>query len=256
MGKHITYEWSEVICRIHQRYQGKWNDIMADPEIKALGLERHSLQHHVSYKRRRHPNSNTESFGSSSSSEEEEEEEEFELVRIAGRKKGTGNIPTKWYAIYSDGDERWVPENCFVDLDGTANALFINFQSDHPNNDDVKIIVNAKKRSLMDELEHRETKKQKTIVIEEEEKPIQQRKILLKIPPPVIPPDKKTVCLQMVQELLVETEKEKIGLEREVSLLRQEISIVRQGLEEVLALIRPLVVPNGHGPLSYSRINK
>lgn len=261
MGKHLTAEASELLCRVFRHHKGKWDHIMADPEIKALGVERWNLQHHMAYKKRlsskgvkgRHEKRTISQTGSSSSSSASsassssssvDEEEEFELLAITGRKKAQGKTPGKWYAVYSDGDERWVPASCFIDLDGASNELFLKFQANHPGDDYIKPqpLQNEKKRPLMLKVDEPEKKRK----IEHEEVP--QNKIVLKMPlttspalkqpskeqqPPImekaevrqtpIKSSKKLVCLKMLQELV----EEENGLESEATRLGEELEKMR-----------------------------
>lgn len=55
MGKHITKANSVTICRVYKEHKGKWDKIMADPEIKAMGLQRHQIERHLSYKKSQLP---------------------------------------------------------------------------------------------------------------------------------------------------------------------------------------------------------
>ncbi len=147
MGKHVKAEESKIILRVYAKHVGDWNGMMADPEIVKLGYERHTLQHHLDYKKRaaKKPRQRNlrrlmvertdQPLASAKEDDDDVEEgEEFELVAITARKLGN---PTKWYAVFSDGDERWLPENCFIDSDGTVSELFTQFQEDHPKHKDV-----------------------------------------------------------------------------------------------------------------------
>lgn len=280
MGKHINTTASKTIARVHKQHQGVWNDIMADPAIRTLGFERHTLQTHVSYLKRKSRTdkenySATDSFCSSSASSSEEE---FELMAITARKKGIGNIPTKWYAVYSDGDERWLPQNCFVDIDGTANTLFVKFQEDHPENNDVKLLPKVtKKRSLMDELEEKNGLLKKTKLNSVEPEKPKTNKILLKMLPssplhtttttttinssvqhtkatttavepspvaatvPIEPPlsqPTKKVVCLEMMKQIVEEDSQVSLLRREVGSLRREIGVMKHTLDELAGLIR------------------
>lgn len=241
MGKHLTPEASAMFQRVYEHHNGKWDNIMADPEIKALGVERWNLQHHMAYKKRRKNkktkgvkrSSVTESFGSASSSssssseENEEEEEEYELLAITGRKKGYGKTPAKWYAVYSDGDERWVPATCFIDLDGTTNEMFLQFQAKHQGDDYIKPIPisSTKKRAatvMLEEKEvHEERKKQR--ISEEEKQPLIT---------------KKEACIQILHALVMEEE----DLVEEIRVIKEEIRDMRQDiiarLEEIAKLFK------------------
>jgi hypothetical protein len=53
MGKHINRASSVTLSRLYKQYEGKWDKIMADTEIKALGYQRHQLEQHLSYQRRK-----------------------------------------------------------------------------------------------------------------------------------------------------------------------------------------------------------
>lgn len=55
MGKHITKAQSSTICRVYKQTKGKWDKIMADPDIKSTGLQRHQVERHVNYKKSQLP---------------------------------------------------------------------------------------------------------------------------------------------------------------------------------------------------------
>jgi len=55
MGKHINKANSVIICRLYKEYKGKWDKIMANAEIKAMGYQRNQIEHHLSYKKRQLP---------------------------------------------------------------------------------------------------------------------------------------------------------------------------------------------------------
>jgi hypothetical protein len=89
-------------------------------------------------------------------------EEESPLVSIAGRKIGQGKIPTRWFACFSDGENRWEKESFFVSLDGTTNAIFESFEEDYPDGDDVQPpSPQPKKRTDLVEQKERVVKKPK-----------------------------------------------------------------------------------------------
>ena len=52
MPKNITKEESTLICKKFHDYEGRWDNIMEDKEIKALGFSRYKLQCHVNYKKK------------------------------------------------------------------------------------------------------------------------------------------------------------------------------------------------------------
>ena len=65
-------------------------------------------------------------------------EEEYQLVSIIGRKIGQGKTPTRWFANFSNGEERWEKESYFVGLDGVTNPIFEAFEEEHPHDDDIQ----------------------------------------------------------------------------------------------------------------------
>lgn len=89
-------------------------------------------------------------------------EEEYQLVNIIGRKIGQGKTPTRWFANFSNGEERWEKESYFVGLDGVTNPIFEAFEEEHPHDDDIQPPPQHKKRSNLDPIEKEKvTKKPK-----------------------------------------------------------------------------------------------
>jgi len=89
-------------------------------------------------------------------------QEETSLASIRGRKIGQGKTPTRWFATFTDGEERWERESYFVGIDGATNPIFEGFEEEHPNEDDVQP-PQTKKRPNSDPVEEKEkaTKKPK-----------------------------------------------------------------------------------------------
>lgn len=275
MPKHLKPAASQIFLRVYDKYKGKWPDIMADPEVKALNVERHRLENHLSYLKRKKTKLKEKQRTSESDDEDEEENtdsfdeenEEFELVAITGRKKGVNQNETKWYAVYSDGDERWVPRNCFVDLDGTTSDLFLKFQANHPGNEDVKLSNSLKRPygTIIQEspksppIPQKKLKVQKeTIVLPREE---EKEKIRIKIPSSPLDTTSSTVtdkktrrlqCLKMIQQIMEDEDL----LEEEITLLKKEMSEMKlkfslslkeltESQQQLLTLIKQMHT-NGH----------
>jgi hypothetical protein len=147
MGKHINRADSVTICRLYKKHKGKMDKLMQDPEIKAMGYERHKIDHHLSYKKRVIPHvrrplkaeveEEDVRGGDSSDSFETSQSEEGEVQTLLGRKMGQGGTPTRWLARFSNGEERWERESFFVRFDGSADPIFEAFEASHAFNNDI-----------------------------------------------------------------------------------------------------------------------
>lgn len=51
--KRLNKEDSTTICETYNRFKGKWDSIMADPEVKRIGYGQMFLASHISNKKKR-----------------------------------------------------------------------------------------------------------------------------------------------------------------------------------------------------------
>jgi prefoldin subunit 5 len=129
---------------------------MHDEEILKMGYHKSVLQAHMSYKKRKRKtlsssfSDSTESFEDVSTKEEEEEEEEERLVSIKARQYTKGNVPIMWLAVFSNGQERWLPEENFILADGSEDAIFRKFEEENDEEENVfpqiPLVVNKKRK--------------------------------------------------------------------------------------------------------------